>query len=155
MKALKGANRERIFHWITEFWEGKQDYKSCHRGLLVVIHKAGKPKDDPNNYRCVNLMDVVLKILSRILNKRLFKLLDKNGTKYQFGGTPKGCRDRIFTLKTLLHTRRNHNLGTHVACIDLVKAYDTANHELLIQILKKFGAPTKLYLVIERLYAQT
>ncbi len=55
-------------------------------------------------------------------------------------------------MKTLLHTRRNHNLGTYVAFIDLVKAYDTANHELLVQILKKFGAPTKLCLVIERLY---
>ena len=36
--------------------------------------------------------------------------------------------------------------------IDLVKAYDTANHELLIKMLKKFGAPPKLCAVIEHLY---
>ena len=93
IKALKGANRERLLHWINEFWEGNQDYESWHSGLLTVIHKAGKPKDNPNNYRGVNLMDVISKVMSRILNKRLFKILDKHGTKFQFGGTPEvGCR---------------------------------------------------------------
>ena len=98
-------------------------------------------------------MDVISKVLSRIVNKRLFKLLDKYATKFQFGGTPGvGCREGIFTLKTAIHTRRNHGLGTHVAFIDLVKAYDTANHKLLIKMLKKFGAPPKLCAIIERLY---
>ena len=40
-----------------------------------------------------------------------------------------GCRDGIFTLKSFLHARRQHGLPTHIAFIDLVKAYDTANHE--------------------------
>ena len=88
IKALRGANRERLRHWINEFWHGRQDYDSWHSGLLTIIHKAGKAKDDPNNYRGVNLMDVVSKVLSRIINVRLFKILDKYGTKYQFGGTP-------------------------------------------------------------------
>ena len=89
-------------------------------------------------------MDVISKVLSRIVNKRLFKLLDKYAAKFQFGGTPGvGCREGIITLKTEIHTRRNHGLGTHVAFIDLVKAYDTANHKLLIKMLKKFGAPPK------------
>ena len=74
--------------------------------MLTIIHKAGKPKDDPNNYRCINLMDAISKALSRIVNKRLFKLLDKYATKFQFGGTPGvGCREGIFALKTAIHTR--------------------------------------------------
>ena len=39
-----------------------------------------------------------------------------------------------------------------MAFIDLVKAYDTANHKLLIKILEKYGAPPKLRSVIERMY---
>jgi hypothetical protein len=98
-------------------------------------------------------MDVVSKLLSRVLNKRLFKILKKHGTPFQFGGTPDmGCRDGIFTLKSFLHARRQHGLPTHVAFIDLVKAYDTANHELLLQVLKKYGAPPKLIDVVRRLY---
>ena len=98
-------------------------------------------------------MDVLSKVLCRIMNKRLFKLLEKNGTNYQFGATLKtGCREGIFTLKTALHIRRNHNLGTHVAFIDLVKAFDTADHNLLIRVLKKYGAPPELCDCVKRLY---
>jgi hypothetical protein len=43
-------------------------------------------------------------------------------------------------------------MGTHGAFIDLVKAYDTANHELLLIILQLYGAPPQLITVIERLY---
>jgi hypothetical protein len=83
-------------------------------------------------------MDVLLKVLCKILNERLFKVLNLYGTEYQFGGTPKiGCREAVFTLKTLLHARRSHGLETHIALIDLVKAYGTADHELLIKVLEK------------------
>jgi hypothetical protein len=36
--------------------------------------------------------------------------------------------------------RRNYNLPSHVAFVDLFKAYDTGNHELLLVLLKKSGA---------------
>ena len=36
--------------------------------------------------------------------------------------------------------------------MDLVKAYDTANHKLLIKVLEKYGTPRKLRSIIERLY---
>ena len=77
-------------------------------------------------------MDVTSKILCRIINRRLFKVLKIYGTEYQFSGTPEiGCHEGIFTLKTFLHARRSHDLiSTHVAFINLVKAYDTIDHEL-------------------------
>ena len=37
-------------------------------------------------------------------------------------------------------------------CRPIVKAYDTANHELLLAILEKYGVPPKLRNVIKRLY---
>jgi len=60
------------------------------------------------------------------------------------GGTPeKGCQDGLFTLKSLLNARHNHNLALYVGFVDLVTAYDTANHALLIDILRKYGALPK------------
>ena len=98
-------------------------------------------------------MDVCSKILSRIITSRLYILLEKHGPKYQFGATPRaGCPDGSFTLKSLLHLRRQHNLPTYVAFVDLVKAFDTANHKLLIDLLKRYGAPDKFTSIIERLY---
>ncbi len=39
-----------------------------------------------------------------------------------------------------------------VAFVDLVKAYDTANHDLLLHILEKYGAPPKFIASIHNMY---
>ncbi len=84
------------------------------------------------------------------MTARAFKLLDKHGTQFQFGGTPKlGCRDGLFTLKALLNARCNHDLASYIGFVDLVKAYDTANHELLPCILERYGAPPKFVTAIQ------
>ena len=54
--------------------------------------------------------------------------------------------------KTLLYTRHNHDLLTYVTFVDLVKAFDNFDHTLLLQILKKYGAPPKLRSSIDRMY---
>jgi hypothetical protein len=88
-----------------------------------------------------------------MMNVRAFKILDMHGTKWQFGGTPKlGCADGLFTLKTLLNMQKNHNMQTHVCFVYLVKAYDTADHKLLVKVLKKYGAPPKFCLAVEQMY---
>jgi hypothetical protein len=63
-----------------------------------------------------------------------------------------GCQDGLFTLKTVLNTHKNHNLPSFVAFVDLVKAYNTANHDLLLKVLEKFGAPPKFVAAIKTMY---
>ena len=98
-------------------------------------------------------MGIGNKIYSSIMCGRLFKIISKHGVKCQFGSTPGvGCQDGTFTIKTLLHLRHNHNLPTWVVFADLVKAFDTSNHALLIAILGKYGAPPRLCSAIKRIY---
>ncbi len=88
------------------------------------------------------LLDVCSKIFSSVMNNHVFRLLELHGTQFQFGGTSElGCRDGLFTLKALLNVRHNHNLESYVGFVDLVKAYDTTNHELLFHLLEKYGVP--------------
>ena len=50
------------------------------------------------------LMDIGSKIFSSVMNERAFKLLDKSGTNFQFGGMPElGCQDGLVVLKTMLN----------------------------------------------------
>ncbi len=91
----------------------------------VCVPKSGD-LSDPNKWWGVMLMDVCSKIFSSVMNGRAFKLLEEHGTRFQFGGTPTlGCRDGLFVLKTLLTMQKNCNLSSHVAFVDLVKAYET------------------------------
>jgi hypothetical protein len=87
------------------------------------------------------------------MTTRAFQLLDKHGTRFQFSGIHKlGCRDGLFTLKVLLNTQRNHDLSPYMGFVDLVKAYNTANHDLLLCILKRYGDSPKFVAAIQRIY---
>ena len=43
-------------------------------------------------------------------------------------------------------------MSSFVAFVDLVKAYDTANHDLLLRILERYGAPPQFVDAISRMY---
>ncbi len=58
-------------------------------------------------------MDTCSKVFSLIMTVHAFKLLDKHGTRFQFGDTPElGCRDGLFMLKALLNAQQNHDLDS-------------------------------------------
>ena len=98
-------------------------------------------------------MGIGAKIFSSILCKRLFKIIKQHGVKYQFGSSPGvGCQDGTFTIKTLLHTRHNHNLPSYVPFIDLVKSFNTVNHIMILNILERYGASHQLCNSIKRMY---
>ncbi len=98
-------------------------------------------------------MDICSKVFSSIMMTRTFTLLDKHGTCFQLSGTPEiGCKDGLFTLKALLNARCNYDLGSCIGFVDLVKAYNTANHKLLIDILLCYGAAPKFVTAIETIY---
>ena len=92
-------------------------------------------------------MDIGDKVFSSLIYKRLFKIIKKHGVKYQFGSSPGvGCQDGTVTIKTILHTRHNHNLLSYAEFVDLVKSFDTVNHYMILKILERYGAPPKLRL---------
>jgi len=151
-KAMNVATRRRVHEYVTAFFEGDTDYEGWHASQCVPVPKSGN-LSDPNKWRGVMLMDVCSKIFSSVMNGRAFRLLELHGTRFQFGGTPTlGCQDGLFTLKTLLNAHKNHDLPSFVAFVDLVKAYDTANHDLLLKVLGKYGAPPKFVAAIKTMY---
>jgi hypothetical protein len=80
-------------------------------------------------------------------------MLKKEGIETQLGSQPGlGCRDALYILKSLLQTRRKHNLPSSALFVDLEKASDTVRHKLLLKLLEIFGIPDDIIKVIQRLY---
>jgi len=57
-----------------------------------------------------------------------------------------------YCLRSALQLRKEHQQDTYLLFIDLIKAFDTANHDLLFAILEKYGAPRALIDIIRCLH---
>ncbi|CAF1404783.1 unnamed protein product [Didymodactylos carnosus] len=60
--------------------------------------------------------------------------------------------DQIFTLKTTMETRRELNKPLFIYLIDITKAYDSVNRELLWKVCLKYGMSEKIVTLLEILY---
>jgi hypothetical protein len=60
--------------------------------------------------------------------------------------------DESPSMKIALQALRNANHDAEVMFVDLVKAFDRVNSELLFALLPLFGVPEKLIAVIRKLY---
>ena len=77
--------------------------------------------------------------------KRLYRLFDKHGAKYQFGANIfDECSGRLFTLKAILCVHHQCRNGTNVAFINLFKAFHTCNNSLINDNKQLFGDPPTL-----------
>ena len=63
--------------------------------------------------------------------------------------------DANFSVNLSLQTIREYGHSSYCVFVDLVKAYDTVNRELLWKILKKYGIPENVIIMLNKLYNNT
>jgi hypothetical protein len=138
---------------ILKYWNDPQYNPEVFTRLgLCILPKTGD-LSNPNKWRGIALGDIAAKLISSIIATRLTKHIATFGIDEQCGSLfGKGCADATFTLKSSLQTLREHQQEAHVLFIDLVKAYDSVNRELLWKILKLFGIPDNLIIILKKLH---
>jgi hypothetical protein len=109
---------------------------------------------DLNNYRGVCLQDLIVRYVLSIISLRLLKnMLKEHGIKEQLRYQPlRGCRDALFIVHSVLQLRHKHILPTRALFVDLVKAFDMIDRELMFQIVSKIRILESMIYVIRRLY---
>ena len=136
---------------IQAFWKDPNtDYESWHTTILSTVYKGKGDPQDPNNHRGIALKETSEKILSIVLARRLLNQFKQLKPSTQFGHI--GCQEAQHIIKRALLLRRQHGLESHAVFVDLVKAFDTVNHELLYKILEKYGLPPPLIQAIKKNY---
>ena len=145
----------RLLHFYNMCWKTSQIPKEWRQAKVISIFKKGK-RTNPNNYRGISLLDTAYKIYTRILNERLKIIADHLISEEQMGFRKgRSCADAIFTLKRVIEERREYNCETHMAFVDLVKAFDNVIRKRLWDILKNRGYPLHLVEVVRNIYEET
>ena len=114
---------------------------ACKVANSNLFFKKGK-KTDPSNYRSVSLLPLISKILERIIHDQTNAFLKGNNLLYNYQS---GFRtDHSTNLCLSFSTDKilksfDEGLLTGMTLIDLQKAFDTINHEILFKKLKAMG----------------
>ena len=95
-----------------------------------------------SNYRPISLLSVFSKILEKLMYKRLYNFLELHEVLYnlQFGFRASHSIDHalISLTESIKNTLDNKKYGCGIF-IDLQKAFDTVNHQILLSKLEHYG----------------
>ena len=108
---------------------------------IVPVYKKGD-KSIETNYRPISLISNFAKILEKIIHKRLIKFLDKHQilSQMQFGFRKNiGTNFSLAYITEFLHEKLDKSRPTIAVFLDLAKAFDTVNHELLLKKIENYG----------------
>lgn len=108
---------------------------------IVPIHKA-KDKNKVENYRPISLISNIAKIFEKLTYSRIYNFIYKNNiiSKQQYGFLRNiGTKDALQRLTNTLNHNLDKNIKSIVTFLDLQKAFDTVDRNILLQKLYRYG----------------
>ena len=109
------------------------------QGSISVLYKK-KDRKDIRNYRPITLLNCDYKILTRILNTRILKVLRTAAAVDNTGFVPGRSILDNTRLLTLLQAVVEESEGEGAMIfLDFEKAFDTVSHELLVEAIDRMG----------------
>ena len=115
--------------------------KDCKIAKLVPLHKKGS-KTDPKNYRPISLLPLLSKIFEKVVHQQMQNFLDQNSIiyAYQSGFRPKYSTDCCLSLlNDKILKGYDDGFLTGMILIDLQKAFDTIDYQILLEKMKHMG----------------
>ena len=119
------------------------------KGEIRPVLKNGKvSKSSSDNYRPVMNSSVLLKTLEYLILPVLRQNLTLSSR--QFGFRPStNCQSAVATVHEIIKTYTDNNSNVHCAMLDLSKAFDRINFDILFMKLRETELPTMIIRLLE------
>ena len=121
---------------------------------IIILFKKGDRKDI-KNYRPISLLSHMYKLFTRVLQKRMEKVLDSNQPREQ-AGFRKGfsTTDHLQTINQIIEKCNEFNIPLCLAFIDYEKAFDSIEHWAIFEALKDIGIHETYVNILKDIYTE-
>jgi len=151
---LKAAGDVGI-QWMTDLCnavvsEGKipEDWR---KSWMVSVYKGKGNALECGSYRGIKLLDQVMKVLERVIERRVRDKVQINGMQFGFR-SGRGTTDAIFIVRQMQERFLAKKQEVWMAFVDLEKAFDRVPREVVWWALRKLRVDEWLVRVIQALY---
>lgn len=152
LKNLSSSGKVLLLQLINRIYKEGKMPKRWKEAYIIPILKEGKVSTDPGSYRPIALTSCISKILGKMVNRRLVRILESKGhfDKHQSGSRKgRSTVDNLAALSTEAHNAFRRSQYLFTVFFDLAKAYDTCWKRLILDQLYKFGLRGELPRFIE------
>ena len=141
--------RLRLVELITAAWRDQKVPTDWRDAIIVPIPKKGD-LTSCDNWRGIVLLDVVGKVLEKIIQMRLQRVAEMELPESQCGFREgRGCSDMVFMVRQLVEKAYEHKSKVFLTFVDLKKAYDSVPRKGLWKALRKLGIPENVIVIIQ------
>lgn len=144
------ALHRRLHEMIDLMWEMERVPQQWKDARIISIYKKKGDRAVCGNSRGISLLVTAGKVLAKVLLLRLNRhIVDQVCPETQCGfRSERSTMDMIFTTRQLQEKCREQRQNLCLAFIDLTKAFDTVNREMMWRVMHKFGCPNKFIAVV-------
>ena len=146
IKQCYGVLLPLLYQLFYTCWTSQRIPESWKESYLLPLYKGKGDRSCPNNYRGLALGNVVYKIYTSILRKRLYNWANYKNLipPNQYGFVPgKNSIQAANHLRREVKRIRESGRNPYLCFIDFTKAFDTVNRRTLLEKLKTKGLSTK------------
>jgi hypothetical protein len=121
--------------------------------VIVLLPKEGKNAKEIKNWRPITLSNCDLKIITKALSIKMAAVLDQIISKSQTAYVPgRSVADNLrmnFYYKTYCE---NNDISSALISLDAKKAFDSVDHDYIVQTLSAYGFGPKFKQIFKTLY---
>ncbi len=146
IKHLSYDSRIIILGWMRQLWDTSDMPKENDRAKSIFLHKKGDTHT-LDNYRTITTGCNLCKVYNRVLTNRLQDAMENSNVFGEIqNGFRKGRRatDSLLVLETIIRKSKREKKKNFLALLDITKAYDRVNRDILWHIMEQMGVPEKL-----------
>jgi hypothetical protein len=132
-----------FYSLCEEFFNGTGNLECINNSYITLVPKVSNP-ETVSDYRPISLLNISLKLLTKILADRLQLVILRIVHSNQYGfirtRTIQDCLAWSFEYIHQCHHSRREAI---ILKLDFEKAFDTIEHSTILQMLEQFGFPER------------